>query len=431
MKMKFVSVGLCVIFAFGSQCTPRQDISEENVARIIETLSSDSLRGRSAFSSDIRKAADFIAAEFAEIGLQPIDDEENYLQEFTIYSVEAGEGSVFINGVKMDPASYFARVYTDETNWTENDVEVFTISKNDNLRSELRNFLGDSSSSVVLIDEEHHEWFNRYRRYFKRPSRTFNPENEFDDVFILTTVKQVNSLKLDFKNKSETIPLFNVAGKVEGKRPDEIVLFSAHYDHIGITTAVDGDSIANGANDNASGVAAVIELARYFNAGPQPERTIYFVGFTAEESGGYGSRYFSEQLDPDQIVAMINIEMIGKPAVEGPNSAWITGFSYSDLGEIMQSGIKDSSFIFYPDPYPNQNLFYRSDNATLARLGVPAHSFSTTPIDVDENYHKVSDEFPTIHITHARNTIAAIAKATEVIISGEKTPTRINTEDVD
>ena len=150
---------------------------------------------------------------------------------------------------------------------------------------------------------------------------------------------------------------------------------------------MDGDSIANGANDNASGTTALIELARFFARMGVPERTLLFAAFTAEEAGGFGSRHFSNQLDPDRIVAMFNIEMIGKPAVSGPNTAWVTGFERSDLGAILQRSVEGTEYSFYADPYPEQDLFYRSDNATLARLGVPAHSISTTPIDVDTDYH--------------------------------------------
>lgn len=123
--------------------------------------------------------------------------------------------------------------------------------------------------------------------------------------------------------------------------------------------------------------------------------------------------------------------MIGKPAVSGPNSAWITGFERSTFGEILSESAHNSNYEFYPDPYPNQNLFYRSDNAVLARLGVPAHSISTTPIDVDRDYHEVTDEFDTIDISHLNNTIHAIAKAAEIIISGRATPTRVDTSLVD
>ena len=141
---------------------------------------------------------------------------------------------------------------------------------------------------------------------------------------------------------------------------------------------------------------------------------------------GYGSQYFSTQLDPDRIVAMFNIEMIGKPAVEGPNTAWITGFERSDFGSLLQEAVEGTEYSFYADPYPDQNLFYRSDNATLARLGVPAHSISTTPIDVDPDYHQVSDHVETLDIAHMTNTIRAIAMGAERIVAGDATPTRVD-----
>jgi Zn-dependent M28 family amino/carboxypeptidase len=172
-----------------------------------------------------------------------------------------------------------------------------------------------------------------------------------------------------------------------------------------------------------------VALAEYYMQTGMPERTLLFVAFTAEEMGGYGARHFSEQLDPDQIVAMFNIEMIGKPAVEGPNTAWITGFDRSTFGEILQRAVADTEYQFYPDPYPTQNLFFRSDNATLARLGVAAHSISTTPIDVDGDYHQASDEVGTLDLDHLTNTIRAIAKGAATIISGQETPTRVVIEE--
>ena len=123
---------------------------------------------------------------------------------------------------------------------------------------------------------------------------------------------------------------------------------------------------------------------------------------------------------------MFNIEMIGKPGAEGSNSAWITGFERSSFGALLQEAVEGTVYSFYPDPYPDQNLFYRSDNATLARLGVPAHSISTTAIDVDPNYHQVSDEVETLDLDHMTNTIRAIATSAETMISGEATPTRVD-----
>ena len=219
----------------------------------------------------------------------------------------------------------------------------------------------------------------------------------------------------------------NVVGMIEGKtKPDELVVFSAHYDHIGILQPVEGDSIANGADDDASGTTAVIELARYFKKIKKNDRTLIFVAFTAEEIGGFGSRYFSEQLNPDKVVAMFNIEMIGKPSKFGKNTAWITGIERSDFGTILQKNLDGTPFKFLADPYPDQNLFYRSDNATLARLGVPAHSISTDQIDIDKLYHSVNDEFESMDIENIVSTIRAIALSSKSIVSGVDTPKRID-----
>jgi Zn-dependent M28 family amino/carboxypeptidase len=174
-----------------------------------------------------------------------------------------------------------------------------------------------------------------------------------------------------------------------------------------------------------------VALAKYYASRGTPERTLLFAAVTAEEAGGFGSRHYSRQLDPDQIVAMLNIEMIGKEAAAGPNTAWITGFDRSSFGEILQRAVAGTGYQFQPDPYPRMGLFTRSDNATLARLGVPAHSISTTPIDNDPDYHRVSDEVETVDVAHIVRTIPAIARGAETIVSGTATPTRVDPATVD
>ncbi len=422
---------LPILFAatFGflfSACTQQPNVSEQNVSRIIKTLSSDQMKGRHAFGSGIEYAADFISTEFENIGLSTLPGKNNFRQEFSIYTLKPKNASIIINNREVGGQYYFGLTNAETVAWTPNNATVHYISAKDDYRKKFGEYSSDDESSVIVVDEEHEILFHKYRTYFNRSNRTFDLASEPNDIFVIFDEK-VNNYDITLENTVKSQELSNIIGRIEGKRENEIVLFSAHYDHIGVVSAVDEDSIANGANDNASGVSAVIELARYFQNMPKPERTLYFVGFTAEEVGGYGSKYFSQQMDPDDIVAMFNIEMIGKPDVDGANSAWITGFGKSTFGEILQNSVSDSNFVFYPDPYPNQNLFYRSDNATLAKLGVPAHTISTTPIDVDQDYHRVTDEFNTLDIAHATNTIRAIAKAAGVIISAEQTPTRILT----
>ena len=186
-----------------------------------------------------------------------------------------------------------------------------------------------------------------------------------------------------------------------------------------------GDSIYNGANDDAAGTTAVIMLANYFSKLNNNERTLIFVTFTAEEIGGFGSQYFSKQIDPEKAVAMFNIEMIGTDSKWGNNSAYITGYEKSDFGKILQSNLEGSNFHFEPDPYPKENLFYRSDNATLAALGVPAHTISTSKMDNEPNYHKQSDEISTLDMKNMAEIIKAIAISSKTIVSGKDTPTRV------
>ena len=219
----------------------------------------------------------------------------------------------------------------------------------------------------------------------------------------------------------------NVVGVLKGKSlSDEFIVISAHYDHLGIDYEIDGDNIYNGANDNASGVTAVLTLAEYFKKLNINERSIIFVAFTGEEMGLRGSRYFGKNINRSKIMAGINIEMIGVQSEYGKNTAWLTGFDRSDFGKIIQKNLSDTKYKVFADPYPKQNLFFRSDNAALARLGIPAHTFSTTPMGKDSHYHKVTDEYKNLDVLTIKESIELISKGILSIIKGEDTPTRIN-----
>ncbi|WP_326937422.1 M20/M25/M40 family metallo-hydrolase [Flavobacterium sp. PL11] len=247
-------------------------------------------------------------------------------------------------------------------------------------------------------------------------------ENEFKKIK-LSFFDQLKNYRQEFDIKGKAAN--NVIGVLPGKsKPNEFVIFSAHYDHLGM--AKEGvDKIYNGANDDASGTTAVIALAKYYKELNNNERTIIFIAFTAEEIGGFGSKFFSEKMNPDSVVAMFNIEMIGTESKWGKNSAYITGFEKTDFGPILQKNLKETNFNFYQDPYPTQQLFYRSDNARLAAQGVPAHTISTSKMDVEANYHKVSDEVSTLDLDNMTEIIKAIALSSQTIINGIDTPSRV------
>jgi Zn-dependent M28 family amino/carboxypeptidase len=291
------------------------------------------------------------------------------------------------------------------------------------LLSKAFNLTRDTATAFVLVAPEFKENFKELKTYF---GKRFISGRKTNKIFVLG-VTSVLSYSVKAIQKIEPITMANVVGVLPGKtKPDEFVVFSGHYDHIGIRPAVAGDSIANGADDDASGTTAVIELARYFKNVKNNQRTLIFVAFTAEEIGGFGAKYFSEQLNPDKVVAMFNIEMIGKPSKWGQNFAFITGYEKSDFGEILAKNLKGTQFEFRPDPYPKQNLFYRSDNATLARLGVPAHTISTDEIDIDKFYHTVDDEVETLDMKNITSTIRAIALSSKSIVNGTDAPKRID-----
>jgi len=423
MSIRYL-IGALVLLSFTSIYT----INEKEVKRIITTLSSDEMGGRSLGSEGIKKAAKFISTEFKSIGLATLENEKTYFQNFYVESKSIDVQGVIINGEALPYSNYFFKLSSSSIIWGErNKPELIFIKSNDNFQHKAGDALSSKTDVLVIVDTSHQSMFSRYQPYFSKPSMGFggNTGEGANIGFVLMDIDKVESLMIEVKANVEKKQLTNVAGVIEGKRKNEIVLYSGHYDHLGVKANAAGDSIYNGANDDASGITAVIEIARYFKSKGKPERTLVFAAFTAEEVGGYGSKYFSKQINPDEIVAMFNIEMIGKESKEGLNSAWMTGWDKSNLGKILQENLGKIDFKFFEDPYPEQNLFYRSDNATLARLGVPAHSISTTQIDIDKDYHQLTDEVETLDITNITNTIKAIAIGSQGIVDGRQTPTRV------
>jgi hypothetical protein len=400
-------------------------INVKEVERIENVLASDAMRGRKAGTPDIDKAADFIASEFKKAGLQPLQG-NSYLQQFTMVRPKLKELKLKIEGTDADAKNIVVVTSQPALDVDEKSgYEIVQITAGENLFSKAMALNQSKKNVIAIVDTSFSKQFSRLiflkRQVFQSP---------FSSIFILSS-----SVPKEFKIKAEhTIEetkFANVVGILPGKsKKNEYVIFSGHYDHLGVGKPVAGDSIYNGANDDAAGTTAVIMLANYFKQLNNNERSLVFTAFTAEEIGGFGSQYFSKQFDPAQVMAMFNIEMIGTESKWGKNSAYITGFEKTNMGEILQQNLKGTSFTFYPDPYTEQNLFYRSDNATLARLGVPAHTISTSKMDNEPNYHQLSDEVKTLDMENMGQIIKAIAESSKTIVSGKDTPTRVKTEEL-
>jgi Zn-dependent M28 family amino/carboxypeptidase len=383
------------------------------------------MEGRRTFSPGIDKAAAFIAKEFEASGLKSLKGDNNYLQSFTINRPKFINLSASLDGVSIDNKQVI--VVTVEPEININEASGYTVAKiaaGENLNQAAAKIIGTNQKTIVLVDESHTQNFSRLIRFKNNLA-----SNQASIVFILTNTQPVK-FTIQASHQIESMKLANVVAMIPGKTlPNEYVIFSGHYDHLGVNAKnmVNGDSIYNGANDDAAGTTAMIMLSKYYKALNNNARTILFAAFTAEEVGGYGAQYFSKQLDPAKVVAMFNIEMIGTESKWGKNSAYITGFDKTNMGAILQKNLEGSSFKFYPDPYTEQNLFYRSDNATLARLGVAAHTISTSKMDSEPNYHKASDQIETLDLDNMNEIIKSIALSAQSIIAGKDTPTRVDT----
>lgn len=202
----------------------------------------------------------------------------------------------------------------------------------------------------------------------------------------------------------------NVIGILRGSDPklkDEVILLTAHLDHVGTGKAVNGDSIYNGADDDASGCVAVLQLARALVQGEAPKRTVLFVLFGSEETGGQGNQFFLEHppVPLQSIVANLEFEMIGRPDPEvKPDELWLTGFERSNLGpELAKHGAH-----LVADPRPKQQFFQRSDNFALAKKGIVAHTVSSFGLHPD--YHRPSDDIAHLDFTHMEQAIHSMVE---------------------
>jgi len=203
---------------------------------------------------------------------------------------------------------------------------------------------------------------------------------------------------------------YNIVGVLEGNDPslkEEVILVGAHYDHIGLIGAQNGDSIANGANDNASGTATVLELARYFAKARTNKRTMLFALFSAEEKGLRGSAHLAKKMKEDgvNLYAVLNFEMTGVPMTDKDYVVYATGFNMSNIGAVSNAYSKENIVGFLPTA-EGYNLFKRSDNYPFYEVfKIPSHTFSTFDFTNFNHYHKVGDEASIMDFAHMATVI--------------------------
>jgi Peptidase family M28 len=394
----------------------------EEISRIEKALASDDMKGRGAYTPEIDKAADFIIGEFKAAGLKPFPDMDGFRQTFSQVGTRLISAHGMIDGEPFDEHSIVSFTnYPDVTLTQDSHFNKVYIKNGDNFRQKYNQYRQAEGNFLVVVDTS---FSNIFKRLTQNTTQQYKPGSS--TVFILSD-SDPKEYTINIKKEIREKSLCNIVGVLPGRSAgSQFVIFSAHYDHLGIGKPDSrGDSIYNGANDDASGVTAVITLAKYFATLNNNERSLIFVAFSGEELGILGSTYFSSRFDPATVSAMFNIEMIGTESKWGKNSAYITGFEKTDMGQILQKNLAGSGFQFYPDPYPDQNLFFRSDNASLAKMGVPAHTISTSKMDSEKYYHTAGDEVETLDLPNMTEIIRSIGLSAGTIVSGKDTPSRV------
>ena len=414
-------------------------VRPEAVRAHVEFLASDALNGRGSGTRDELIAATYAASQLRQFGAEPAGDGGGYIQRVDLVLRElAGPPSIVLSP-HSGPESRFVHgreviVSAMAGPRIEAPLQKLDAGGTGKVRPGAAVFLVDSRPPAIAAASERGaaivltvadaqttaRWESQAARiprltaylaaFGEAPSEgptvvILGP----DAARVVTALPEGSRVRVEGELKAmDRGSTTNAVARLPGsdpKRASEAVLLTAHIDHLGLGDPVDGDAIYNGANDDASGVAAVLELARALGSGPRPRRTVLFALFGSEERGGYGAAYFRERppIPLDRIVANIEFEEIGLPDPKmPPHTLWLTGWERSDLGPSLAAhGAR-----LVPDPHPEEDFFRRSDNYLLARRGVVAHTVCSNALY--PQYHQPSDEPGILDYGHMAETIGSL-----------------------
>ena len=429
--------------------SPAEQISEGSVRAHMEFLASDAMNGRGSGTRDEWIAVTYVASQLRRWGLEPMGENGGYVQTIEIERPTLAAPPVltlgdhqYMHGKEVTVTSMNAEkmggaIAALEAGKPVAKGSVIVIPE---LTREMATAL--SGASMVLAKSNGCGGFRPQAGALPRiaprtvgaPSPTTRPSCvALSDEAYAAAEKLPAGTRVTLEGQVKVVEsskTWNAVGRLTGSDPaqaSEVILLSAHIDHVGTGRAGSGqapstgsgqapstgsgqasaarDTIYNGADDDASGSIAVLELAEALAMGPRPKRTIVFAWFGSEESGGTGSRYFADKpvVPLDRIVANLQFEMIGRPdAMVPPHTLWLTGYERSNLGpELANRGAK-----LVQDPHPKENFFTRSDNIQFARRGVIAHTVSS--YGLHEEYHQPSDEIDMIDFAHMTDAIRSM-----------------------
>ena len=439
------------IFSF-AQSGGKALIDEKNVRAQMNFLAGDAMQGRGSGTLFERIAAEYIGSQFMQFGLEPageagVDGKLTYVQSVDIsrqtfaaaptlkyYDKSLVHGQEMIV-LRANNAAVRSTLQPDVPGGAIRAsaaiIQRAKEGQDQRVAMQAAQTAVTAGASIVLIEETPAIRANWITLASRIPSFTSSKAKPFVIAVVsVAVVKELageaDGLVINFGGNLEPTKkqqTWNAMGKINGTDKTlsaEVILLTSHLDHLGVRENAPGeDKIFNGADDDASGSVAVLELARVLGSGKKPKRTVYFVCFGSEESGGFGARYFVENMPfpQDKLVANLEFEMIGRPdAKVKADELWLTGYERSNLGpELAKRGAK-----LVQDPHPEENFFQRSDNIQLARAGIIAHTVSSFGLHTD--YHRASDEISTIDFVHMTRSINSMVGPIEWLINSNFKP---------
>ncbi len=436
-------------------------ITENDLKRHLEIIAHDSLEGRETGQPGLKKAAEYLQNQFAEIGLNPIKSrsEYSYLQSFNLIKGKWGEVHLIVEGVTYKNMEDFIFVSTSPQPYNKTISIKFAGRGN---KKDYAHIDCENKGVVLMFPEKYGDWEEKvsiakdagikeifiiygdadedikkvipmYRNYLMGTQFKLESDSQGDDmkVFLIppgmaekilsTSIKKMklSSVKTEkgkyksvnkipegeviaeIESTEDVVKTENVIGFVEGlEKPEEVLILSAHYDHVGMRNG----EIYNGADDNGSGTAAILELAEAFalarEMGLGPKRSVLFILLTGEEKGLLGSSYYvSDPVFPlNKTIANLNIDMIGRidnKHVDDPGYVYLIGSDKisKELHMISEKANKDHTglildYTYNADDDP-ERFYYRSDHYNFAKNGIPVIFYFT---GVHNDYHRPTDE---------------------------------------
>ena len=443
--MRFVVSLVALTAALAATAVSAQDIRIESVRAHEAFLASDALKGRGSATPDEGVAAAYVASQFESYGLKPPPGMDSYLQTASVLTPKpGGHSSLSVGNAKTGEGAGMTLIYTNghaisgsltvasDPNPANLPVgDVLMISSPGTTAPSQWWRAANAKGAKLVILRESDETKKLYARFGSATGSEASLEEappamvRRADLVVLSpeafdaATKQVGEqVTLDMGDgKLEKSLTTNAMAFLPGSDPSAgIILITAHMDHLGVR---DDGTIMHGANDDASGTTAVLEIAQAMAAGPQPKRGILFVGYGSEELGGLGSQYFGMHppIPLDQIVCNLEFEMIGAhdPKMD-PGVMMMTGFDRSNLGETL----KAQGALVAPDIYPDQHFFERSDNYSLALKGIVAHTISGWA--VTPTYHDPSDTLANLDLDFMTKAIQSLIVPVKYLANSDFKP---------